>query len=614
MTLEGATFNGYLLLQLLGRGGAGEVYLAESPATGPVAGEVAIKIYPDARGNPDTRELLFQIRSVAALQHPQILLCYAEAAQGNDIGIVMEFAPGGSLGDTLASSNSNITLPLHADTVSRIITQVAGTLADVHAQGLAHGDLKPTNLFLLADANGNSMVSISDFGQSFVTDFAAAAVGQRGAVPPEWAVEQLTWAAPEQLQGTLLPESDQYSLAALAYFLLTGFRPVSAEAQIFLGGRAPQPIIPPSQLNPALSHTVDTVLLHALAPLPEQRYDDVISFADALDEVLAKSDTHTDDNSASRLIRAPRGDSGGYVADVPPKRTLTQMRFAAVSPRQAEYEFAPEEYDDASYQTDAPAKPRRRFTLVAVAMLLICALGALVFTTGVGNIQARLGLSQNNGPSSTPTAQSSPTPANSVEAQTESRLRDALIGRPTFSDALTGTPATWPLNGKSVSFGADHRLHLINTAKTPLFSIAPQSATIPAGAYIATVDVALVKGSPSDHAGMCFLVSTADKGDTYYSYLVASDGRFELWLQQPATGLVFLTSGYVPSLQAGQGKSNTLAILVDPATNTLTLFANGTFVYQAPISHGVAMTGRLGLLTPDNGVDAAFANFAIYKA
>ena len=62
------------------------------------------------------------------------------------------------------------------------------------------------------------------------------------------------------------------------------------------------------------------------------------------------------------------------------------------------------------------------------------------------------------------------------------------------------------------------------------------------------------------------------------------------------------------------GQVNTLAVLVDPTSKTLTLFANGAFVYQTPIATNVPLNGRLGVLTPDTGAEASFSNFAIYAA
>jgi serine/threonine-protein kinase len=75
VTLEGASFDGYRLLRLLGRGGAGEVYLAESPLDGPVSGQVAVKVYRDARSEPVAQELMRQTQLAASLKHPHILPC-----------------------------------------------------------------------------------------------------------------------------------------------------------------------------------------------------------------------------------------------------------------------------------------------------------------------------------------------------------------------------------------------------------------------------------------------------------------------------------------------------------------------------------------------------------
>ncbi|HEU4782977.1 MAG TPA: serine/threonine-protein kinase [Ktedonobacterales bacterium] len=633
MTLEGASFDGYRLLRLLGRGGAGEVYLAESPLNGPVAGQVAVKVYRDARSEPVAQELMRQTQLAASLKHPHILPCYNNAIEGNDLAIVMAFAHGGSLGDTLNSSQSSVTLPLRPTVVTSIIAQVASTLADIHAQGLTHGDLKPTNLFMRTGADGSPIVAISDFGHAFLAQAAIASLLHPGPVPPEWAVEQLAWVAPEQLQGDPAPASDQYGLAALAYYLLTGIRPVSAEAQRVLSGNSPRAIIPPSRLNPALDDTLDAVLLHALAPLPKQRFVNAVEFARALDDALSASDAVSGGGSIAPPTRGAAADWDEGTGEKPTKRTLAQMGFSAApapaparsgrrpvvangnAPQRARIQRllhvsegpkVAETWDD-----DVPSATRRRATRIT-GLLLVGVVVVLLLITGIGNLRARLDPSSAAGAKNTPIVRSSPSPG--PQSQAESQLRAALGSKPVYLDTLTGSPAAWTVNGKSIFFGADHRLHLLNAAKSPLFADMPSSAPMPKGAYVASVDVSLVKGATGDHAGMRFLASTAQKGNTYYSYLITSNGRFEIWLQQPTTGLVFLTGGVVPSLKTGDGQTNTLAILVDPATKTLTLFANGSFIFQTQIPGGVALTGRAGVLTPDNGVEAAFANFAVYSA
>jgi serine/threonine protein kinase len=597
-----------------------------------VSGQVAVKVYRDARSEPVAQELMRQTQLAASLKHPHILPCYNNAIEGNDLAIVMAFAHGGSLGDTLNSSQSSVTLPLRPTVVTSIIAQVASTLADIHAQGLTHGDLKPTNLFMRTAADGSPIVAISDFGHAFLAQAAIASLLHPGPVPPEWAVEQLAWVAPEQLQGDPAPASDQYGLAALAYYLLTGIRPVSAEAQRVLSGNSPRAIIPPSRLNPALDDTLDAVLLHALAPLPKQRFVNAVEFARALDDALSASDAVAGGGSMAPSASGANADWDEGTGERPTKRTLAQMGFsAAPAPASARSGRRPVVANaNAPQRTriqrllhvsegpkveeiwdDAPSSTRRRATLIT-GLLLVGVVALLLLITGIGNLRARLDPSGASGANSTPVVGSSPSPG--PQSQAEAQLRAALGSKPVYLDTLTGSPAAWTVNGKSVFFGTDHRLHLLNAAKTPLFADMPTSAPMPKGAYVASVDVSLVKGAAGDHAGMRFLASTAQKGDTYYSYLITSNGRFEIWLQQPETGLVFLTGGVVPSLKTGDGQTNTLAILLDPATKTLTLFANGAFIFQTQIPGGVALTGRAGVLTPDNGVEATFANFAVYSA
>ena len=618
VTLEGISFDGYRLVRLLGRGGAGEVYLAEAPAYGPGAElgaePLAIKVFRDARGEGVALGLLREARQVAALNHPHILPCYGDTAQGADLGLVMGYASGGSLGEVN-------TLPLRPTVVALIVSQVADVLGDLHARGLTHGDLKPNNLFVRTAPGGGTVVALSDFGQGFLPRAAAAAIRQdQSGQPPAWAVEQLAWAAPEQLRGDAVPASDQYSLAALAYHLLTGIWPVSAEAQAVLNGqRAPQPIAPPSRLNPALDDEVDATLFYALSPSPEHRFDTIGEFAQALEEALAPRGS----TSAIRKL-APGAASP---ESRPANRTLAGMSYpVVVNDDDLERDRVREGADwddDGGGEADlvvAGASRRRggrgwRVTLVTTLLLALAlvvgTLGVLAFNPSLRPFQLRLNL-----PAlvASPTAQPTPTPPSSAESQAESQFRTALAHPAAYSDALSGKPATWATSGKAVFFGPDQRLHLSNTAKTPLFENMPASVTLPQGAYVASVDVALVRGKTGDHAGMRFLISTSSKGDTYYSYLMTPDGRFELWAQQPDTGLIFQTSGYAASLKTGVGQSNTLAVLVDPASKTLTLFANGAFAFQTPIATGVALDGRLGVLTPDTGVEATFSRFAIYSA
>lgn len=621
MTLGGESFDGYRLSRLLGRGGAGEVYLADTPAYGPGADlgveQVAIKVFRDARGEAVAHGLLQEAQAVAALNHPNILPCFGDTAHGNDLALVMAYAPGGSLGA------ATVSLPLRPAVVALIVSQVAGVLGDLHRRGLTHGDLKPNNLFVRTAPGGGTTVALSDFGQGFLARAAAATIRQdQSGQPPAWAVEQLAWAAPEQLRGDAVPASDQYSLAALAYHLLTGIWPVSAEAQEVLNsGRAPQPIAPPSRLNPALDDEVDATLFYALSPRPEHRFEDVGEFASALEEALAPGGT------TSAIRKMAPGDASPESR--PAKRTLAQMSYpVVVNDDDLERGRAREwnDWDDGNAdEADLAAaggavsgrRGRRGWRITVVTALLLAlalvvgTLGLLAFNPGMRPFQVRLDL-----PSliASPTAQNTPTPPSNAEAQAEAQFRAALAHPAAYSDALTGKPATWATSGKTVFYGPDQRLHLYNTAKTPLFEDMPTSVTLPQGAYVATVDVALVRGKTSNHAGIRFLVSKSSKGDTYYSYLITPDARFELWAQQPDTGLIFQTSGFVPSLKVGMGQINTLAVVVDPTSKTVTLFANGAFVFQTPIATNIPLNGRLGVLTPDTGVEATFSNFAIYSA
>ena len=148
-----------------------------------------------------------------------------------------------------------------------------------HARGIVHRDLKPENVMLLSGARRDDFVKVLDFGISQASWRPRLTEGERVAGTPQYM-------APEQacgLRDQIDPRSDQFSLAAIAYTLMTGQEPFRGENPIAVLYEVVHhdPMLP-SQLVPALGPEIDAVIMRGLAKESADRYPNVLAFASAL--------------------------------------------------------------------------------------------------------------------------------------------------------------------------------------------------------------------------------------------------------------------------------------------------------------------------------------------
>jgi serine/threonine protein kinase len=593
MERERAFFGPYRLLRRLGGGGAGEVYLAESTQPGQDVRQVAIKILRATADNPMSQAVGRDVTRVATLDEKHIIPYRDVVADGTALGVVMAYAPGGSLGDELRQSDL-VPLPLAPAIVARIVSQTARTLSAAHAAGITHGDLKPSNIFVRTSSHGAPIATISDFGQAFLTPLAAERAANERGDQNQWALEQLRFAAPEQLQGAISPATDQYALAAVAYYLLTGSHVFSGAARQLLISIARDPITSPSALNPSQNAGVDRVLQRALAKQPEQRYKSILAFAEAFAEAINALDPSASMYGSTRVVSRPKINSSG----------------------------SPSGFDmDADGLPADPPRPVRRWLLVlasgaVLAALLTCLLSWRLVGGGSGSLQLQGDIQRFLGPNSVATN----TPANGDNATAsaaEAQLNQALGRDPSFSDPLTTNTQGWKAQ-KPTSFFASDGLHIANqTSSDPPLLAAPKPSDPLTNAVI-RAKVTIVKGATDDLAGICFLSKTDSAGKSqFYCYFASSEGRYELWYYNAklkSDHWQFMNSGYTSTLKPGIGQTNELAALTNVNDNTVTLFANGKYVGKTSLAAGGPAAGGSGLLVLNRGAEAAFTQYAIYRA
>ncbi|HKV85076.1 MAG TPA: serine/threonine-protein kinase [Ktedonobacterales bacterium] len=615
---EGATFGPYRLTRRLGAGGAGEVYRAEGPGAGVEhGGAVALKILTGGAQDVTTRAIAQQAHTVSTLPLPHVVPIYAVVEAGSELAVAMALAPGGSLGDTLSSRRADgspkLPLPLAPGVVARLVTQLAHALGAVHAQGLAHGDLKPNNLFVRTSPSGAPLAAVSDFGQSVLTT-AAASLAASGSGQSTWIAAQLLFAAPEQLHGETLPASDQYALAAIAYFLLTGEPPFVGDAPALLSAIARDGFTVPSSLAPMLSGEIDGILARALAKRPDERFVSIEQFARALDGSLAVGVSATNGltQQFARLAAStpgapiPRAAGPGV-----PSVTPGALRVYDNSSGDRADGMAPRPRSDSeALEIAAPRMSRRLGLLAGVAVLLLalaCVLGFQVFASGALFPHIRsIGGGANHAATVTPNATEI---AQARAAATT--LSQVQSSSPAFSDALLNNSKQWRADGSTAFFAPDG-LHLRNHSTSNIAAVDAPGSRAGLTSFASQVDVALVGGLTGDQAGMRFLVQPGPNGKSnFYCYLVSVEGHYSIWMARSGVWTQ-LSSGYSTALRAGFNQTNTLTVLVTANQRAL-FFANKQYVTALDLPHDGVTSGNVGLMVLDGGAEARFTHLMIYN-
>ncbi len=264
----------------IGAGAMGRVYTATQLS---VERPVAIKVLPDnlAANKGFVARFLQEARLAARVEHPAVVRIYAAGEDQGVYYIAMEFLRGESLGDRLRGGGAMAV----ADAV-RVARTVAGGLAEAHAVGIVHRDVKPDNIMITE----SGQVKLTDFGiakPSESADATRAAWATRVGEP----VGSPHYLSPEQARGELDKidgRSDLYSLGVCIYEMVTGRVPFQAETGIGVClqqiEKAPEP---PSALRDDLPPEIEQIILRLMEKEPEARFQRAEELIDALEQAVA---------------------------------------------------------------------------------------------------------------------------------------------------------------------------------------------------------------------------------------------------------------------------------------------------------------------------------------
>ncbi|MCP9274548.1 serine/threonine-protein kinase [Mycolicibacterium arenosum] len=295
--MEGTAFGRYQLIELLGRGGMGEVWRAHDTA---IDREVAIKtLLPHYAQDPDfTERFRREARAAARLDDPHIVPIYDVGEIDGRLYVMMRLISGRDLLSLLSAG------PLEPARAVRIVEQIASALHHAHQEGLVHRDVKPSNILV----GENDFAYLIDFG-------IARSAGDSALTSASSAVGTWAYMAPERFStGDIAPSSDVYALACVLYQCLTGGVPFPGDTlEQVAGAHMVVPPPRPSHGHVAIPTALDDVVAVGLAKRPADRYPTTVDLASAAQRAITAPIARPDPAYAQTW-----SPSGGPAATDPP--------------------------------------------------------------------------------------------------------------------------------------------------------------------------------------------------------------------------------------------------------------------------------------------------------
>jgi len=300
----GSRVGPYQILAPLGAGGMGEVYRARDPRIGR---EVAVKVLPPAfAAHADSvRRFEQEARAAGALNHPGLLTIFDVGTHDGVLYIVSELLEGSTLREHMIERS----LPMRR--VIDYALQIARGLAVAHEKGIVHRDLKPENIFITHD----DRVKLLDFGLAKVLDDDRARTSpdaqtqrqehERPDTGSGVVLGTVSYMSPEQVRGQAIDHrTDVFSFGIVLCEMLSGTRPFRGPSHVETMAAILNEDPPP--LAPAVTTSLERIVLHALQKSPAQRFQSMTDVVFALETFSSsgESATATPKSRAKREVKA----------------------------------------------------------------------------------------------------------------------------------------------------------------------------------------------------------------------------------------------------------------------------------------------------------------------
>src|SRR5689334_13096647 len=315
----------YRILRRLGKGGMGEVFLAED--TKQHGRKVALKVLPEELTRSENRLRRFkqEARAILALNHPNILTIYEIGETADSYYIATEYIDGETLRHCLWRG------PLKLDETLGVAIQVAMALETAHAEGIVHRDIKPENIMLRQDRFvRDRFVKVLDFGLAKLTDRESSSDPEAVTIPisetnPGLVMGTSGYMSPEQAQGDSIDaRSDIFSLGVVLYEMVTGEPPFKGRTEShtlvsIIDHEAP----PLTQKLPNAPRQLERIIAKALAKDRQKRYQTITDLKLDLEQLRDELYVENSTGAVTRRELEPTIDTDGI--HTTPTRTRGQV-------------------------------------------------------------------------------------------------------------------------------------------------------------------------------------------------------------------------------------------------------------------------------------------------
>ncbi len=373
----GQTFSHYRIINRIGAGGMGEVYLAEDARLGR---KLAIKLLPEQFTQDADRVRRFEqeAKAASALNHPNIITIYDIGQHEQTHFIATEYIEGDVLRSRLNSGSLSLSETLD------IVVQCVSALQAAHQAGIIHRDIKPENIMLRPDG----YVKVLDFGLAKLTQNEEATGELDGPTrslfetQPGLVMGTIAYMSPEQARAQHLDgRSDIFSLGVVLYEMIAGQRP-------FLGATTSDIIASlltqePKQLSQRLSTVppeLEQVVARMLAKDVAQRFATAQELLTELRRIKARVDLDSEDVE-TRALSAPQPQAVSYETNVGAQVSYetTKSPIANLAPSVISNVVTQASTAELTAMPTAQAQPRKRWLPIAAVVLLLTLAGVGYF-------------------------------------------------------------------------------------------------------------------------------------------------------------------------------------------------------------------------------------------